>query len=94
LDVSEQRQAVPGGTLRTRPGSRFPPGATVLSGGVNFCVFSRDATQVELLLYAAADARGAFQIIPLSPEHNRTFFFWHVFVERLPVGTGHRSGLT
>ena len=36
----------------TRPGSRFPPGATASPEGVNFCVFSRHATRVELLLYA------------------------------------------
>ena len=39
----------------TRPGSRFPPGPTVLPDGVNFCVFSRHATRVELCLY---DAQG------------------------------------
>ena len=29
----------------------------------------------------------AFQIIALQPEHNRSFFFWHVFVVGLPAGT-------
>ncbi len=70
-----------------RPGSRFPAGATALPDGVNFCVFSRDATRMELLLYAAADSPEPFQVITLAPEANRTFFFWHVFVERLPAGT-------
>jgi isoamylase len=40
----------------TCPGSRFPPGATPLPEGVNFCVFSRHATRVELLLYAEANS--------------------------------------
>jgi glycogen operon protein len=71
----------------TRPGSRFPPGAAASPDGVNFCIFSRHATRVELLLYAAADSAEPFQVIALSPERNRTFFFWHVFVERLPPGT-------
>lgn len=70
-----------------RPGSRFPPGATVNKDGVNFCIFSQHATQVELLLYAAADSSAPLQIILLDPEHNRSFFFWHVFVVGLPVGT-------
>ena len=39
-----------------RPGSRFPAGASALPGGVNFCVFSRDATRMELLLYRAVDS--------------------------------------
>jgi glycogen operon protein len=64
----------------TRPGSRFPPGASVLPDGVNFCIFSRHATRVELLLYGQADSAEPFQVIELSPEQNRTFFFWHVFV--------------
>ena len=71
----------------TRPGSRFPPGATALPDGVNFCVFSRHATRVELLLYAAADSPEPFQVIALAPERNRTFLFWHVFVEGLPPRT-------
>jgi isoamylase len=69
------------------PGSRFPPGATVVPGGVNFCVFSRHATRVELLLYAAPSSREPFQIVPLVPERNRTFFYWHVLVENLPLHT-------
>jgi len=71
----------------TRPGSRFPPGAAVFPDGVNFCVFSRHATHVELLLYVAGDSPEPFQVIALAPERNRTFFFWHVFVEGLPPGT-------
>jgi len=37
-----------------RPGSRFPPGATAGADGVNFSLFNRHASRVELLLYAAA----------------------------------------
>ena len=70
----------------TRPGTRFPAGATALPEGVNFCVFSRHATRMELLLYAAADSPQPFQVIALSPEENRSFYFWHVFVEGLPPG--------
>ena len=80
----------------TRPGSRFPPGATALPDGVNFCVFSRHATRVELLLYAEADSPEPFQVIALAPEQNRTFFFWHVFVEGLaargPATPGASTG--
>ncbi|SFI17702.1 glycogen debranching protein GlgX [Nitrosomonas sp. Nm34] len=69
------------------PGSRFPPGATVSAEGVNFCIFSRHAKRAELLLYAAADSSTPFQMILLDPELNHSFFFWHVFVKDLPVGT-------
>jgi isoamylase len=70
-----------------RAGSRFPSGATVVPGGVNFCVFCRYATHVELLLYAKPDSAEPLQSITLTSEDNRTFFYWHVFVENLPVHT-------
>ena len=54
---------------------------------MNFCVFSRHANWVELLLYAAADSPEPFQVITLTPELHRTFFFWHVLVEGLPLHT-------
>ena len=71
---------------KTQPGHRYPPGATVETGGVNFSVFSQHATNVELLLYQTANSPVPFQIIRLEPEINRTFFFWHVYVEELPYG--------
>ncbi len=55
--------------------------------GVNFCIFGRHATQVELLLYAAPDSPEPFQVITLSSECNRTFFYWHVLVLDLPIRT-------
>jgi isoamylase len=66
-------------------GSRFPPGATLVEGGVNFCIFFRDAAEVELLLYETPTSPEPFQIIALTAETNRTFYYWHVFVEGLPV---------
>jgi glycogen operon protein len=72
-------------TYGTRPGSRFPPGATVGPGGVNFCVFCRHATRVELLLYESAESAEPFQVVVLNSEENRTFYFWHVLVEDLPL---------
>jgi glycogen operon protein len=72
---------------RVGNGSRFPPGATVVPAGVNFCIYCRHATQVELLLYAAPDSPEPFQVITLSPERNRSYFYWHVLVEGLPLRT-------
>jgi len=69
------------------PGNRLPPGATADAGGVNFSVFSRDATAMQLCLYERADSENPFQILDLDPALHRTFFFWHIYVERLPVGT-------
>lgn len=80
-----QGRPVPGRTYATRPGSWHASGASVADDGVNFALFSRHATRVELLLYEAADSAEPFQVIELDPDENRTFFVWHVFVEGLPV---------
>jgi glycogen operon protein len=73
-------------TFRTRPGWRYPPGASHDAAGTNFSVFSRNATGVELLLFERAESPEPFQSIVLDPEVHRTFFFWHVYVEGLPPG--------
>jgi glycogen operon protein len=62
-------------------GHRYPSGATAAEDGVNFSIFSRHATAVQLLLYEMPDSSSPFQVIDLDPAANRTFFFWHVFVE-------------
>jgi isoamylase len=74
-------------TYSTRSGTRFPPGASSTAEGVNFSVFSRNAKRVELLLYDSADGAEPVQIVALDPDTNRSFFFWHVFLEGLSAGT-------
>ncbi|MCJ7600246.1 MAG: alpha-amylase family glycosyl hydrolase, partial [Desulfobulbaceae bacterium] len=69
-----------------KPGRRYPPGAKVSAKGVNFCIFSRQATAMELLLYSDPHSTEPFQVVALDPHENRTFFFWHVFIEGLPTG--------
>ena len=74
-------------TYSTQSGTRFPPGASATAEGVNFSVFSKNASRVELLLYDAADSPKPVQVISLDADTNRSYFFWHVFVEGLPSGT-------
>ena len=74
------------GPFKTSKGNRHNIGASIDETGVNFCVFSRHATAMELLLFEFADSTEPFQIIRLDPLHNRTFFFWHVQVEGLQAG--------
>ncbi|MCF7993428.1 MAG: glycogen debranching protein GlgX [Chromatiaceae bacterium] len=71
---------------RTQAGDWGLSGATFADNGVNFCCFSRHATQVELLLFEHERSREPFQIIQLDPNTHRTFFFWHVLVEGLSDG--------
>ncbi|MBI5624990.1 MAG: glycogen-debranching protein [Elusimicrobia bacterium] len=79
------RQESERGTVKTSRGRPHPLGATLEPGGVNFSVFSENATGVELLLFERHDSAEPFETVVLDPEQNRTFHFWHVFVE----GLGH-----
>ncbi|MDJ0928374.1 MAG: glycogen debranching protein GlgX [Gammaproteobacteria bacterium] len=65
----------------TRPGDHLPAGARPREQGINFSVFSRNATRMWLHLYDSATALEPLQVIELDPATQRTFFFWHVFVE-------------
>ena len=67
-------------------GRHLPSGAQADAGGVNFSLFARDATAVELRLFERADSGVPFQVIPLDPDVHRTFFFWHVYVQGLAPG--------
>src|SRR5271155_5366747 len=69
--------------FQTAPGSPHPLGATPQQGGVNFSLFSQNATGVQLLLFAAAADPQPIQTIELDPFVNKTFHFWHVFVHGL-----------
>jgi isoamylase len=67
-------------------GSPHPLGATPRPDGVNFSLFSENATGVELLLFAGHDSPQPFQTIQLNPATNHSFHFWHVFVRGLSAG--------
>src|SRR5512135_1209097 len=62
------------------PGRSWPLGATPVEGGVNFSIWTRHATAVELCLFdAAEDARPA-RVLRLDPATHRTYHYWHVEV--------------
>jgi isoamylase len=68
------------------PGQSYPLGATVYTVGVNFCLYSKHATGVDLLLFAADNLTVPSQVITFDPEWNRTFYYWHLFVPGLKSG--------
>src|SRR5262245_29128843 len=72
------------------PGRSSPLGATVVAGGVNFSVFSRNASNVELCLFDAEDDPKPARVIPLNPETNPTYHYWHTFVPG--IGSGQIYG--
>ena len=70
----------------TTPGKCHPLGATVTPEGANFAIFSRSATDMELLFFENADAPTASRVIRLNPRLNRTCDYWHVFVPGVTPG--------
>ena len=75
------------------PGKTAPLGASISADGVNFSVFSKSATSMELLLFDSVDDGEPSRVIPLSPKDHRTFHYWHAFVHGLRPGQlyGYRA---
>src|SRR5262245_11275414 len=67
-------------------GVSSPLGSTVCDGGVNFSVYSRSASGVDLLLFDGEDDGQPARVIPIDPVQNRTYHYWHVFVPRVQAG--------
>ncbi|PYN43949.1 MAG: glycogen debranching enzyme GlgX [Candidatus Rokuibacteriota bacterium] len=67
-------------------GDSSPLGATPSPDGVNFSVFSRHATGVELLLFDGIDDTKAASVVRLDPAANRTYYYWHVFAPNVRPG--------
>jgi glycogen operon protein len=67
-------------------GRSSPLGATAVDGGVNFSLFSRAATGVELLFFDREDDATPSRVVEIDPATNRTYHYWHVFVPRVLPG--------
>jgi isoamylase len=67
-------------------GASSPLGATPGRAGVNFSVFSKHATAVELLLFDRVEGAKATRVIRLDTVANRTYHYWHVFVPDVAAG--------
>jgi glycogen operon protein len=67
-------------------GRSSPLGASVCDGGVNFSLFSRTATSVELLLFDRSDDPTPSRTIPIDAISNHTYHYWHAFVPRVRPG--------
>ena len=66
-------------------GRSHPLGATLVTGGANFSVYSSSASAVELVLFdREGDGRPA-RVVPIDPA-NRTYHYWHVFVPGIQAG--------
>jgi isoamylase len=65
------------------PGRASPLGATVCDSGVNFAIFSENATKVELCLFDSPDAKGESQRIALPEKTNQV---WHGYLPDVKPG--------
>ncbi len=86
-----------------KPGKPLPLGPTIMREGVNFSVFSRNATSISLVLFEKANPKPIAEI-SLDPAMNRTGDIWHIHLVGVdsslryayraggpfdPGGTGH-----
>src|ERR1700730_12548773 len=81
--TQEQRTGTPRCVRRARPGRPYPLGANWDGCGVNFALYSENATRVELCLFDSPEAESESVRIPL-PEN--TDMIWHAYLPELTPG--------
>ena len=76
-----------------RVGVPLPLGAFPRGDGVNFAVFSRDASRIRLELFDHPDDATAARVMELDPARNRTSDVWHIWVQGIQPGQlyGYRA---
>ncbi len=67
-------------------GSSAHLGSSVSGGGVNFSIYAKFATAVELLLFDREDAAEPSRIVALDPGRHRTYHYWHCWLEGIGAG--------
>jgi isoamylase len=69
-----------------RLGVPLPLGTYAVGKGVNFALFSRNASRIRLELFDDPEDATAARVIDLDPARNRTGDVWHVWVEGIGPG--------
>jgi len=67
------------GVWKCKKGKPLPLGATVVTKGVNFALFSRHATSVMLVFFEKGSPETVGEIV-LDPKVNKTGDIWHILV--------------
>ena len=84
---STRAKASKSGTVAVETvGSAEPLGTAVTPDGVNFSVFSKYATGVDLLLFNHTDDAKPSRVVQFDPVANHTYHYWHVFVPGVKAG--------
>ncbi|MCF0242958.1 MAG: glycogen debranching protein GlgX [Treponema sp.] len=73
--------------LVVKNGFPLNSGATVMNGGVNFCVYSRNATRVVIYFFNSESDALPSESYEFNPNINKTGDIWHCFVEGKGAGT-------
>ena len=89
-DLNEDRSSLLGShqldELSSHLGEAFPLGATPGIEGVNFSIFCRNGTEVQLLFFDQVDDLNPSRKIKLDGRLNRTYNYWHIFIKNLKPG--------
>ncbi len=72
--------------LKTAPGLPSPLGANIINNGVQFSIFTRNASGVRLLLFDTPDADSDYTEIQLDPYLHKTGDVWHIWIAGLSEG--------
>ena len=68
------------------PGVAHPLGATVTRHGVNFCVYAKRATGIDIQLFYGPEDLVPTRIVSLDPKVHRTGEYWHVLIPGIVPG--------
>ena len=72
------------------PGVAHPLGATVTPTGVNFGVYAKHATGIDIQFFYAAEDLTPTRVVTLDPAVHRTGEYWHALVPGVGPGTALR----
>lgn len=61
-------------------------GSTVFPDGVNFSLYCKNGTGVELLFFDNMDDIAPTRVVTLDPKCNRTYHYWHIFIPGIANG--------
>jgi isoamylase len=73
-------------SIEVAPGEPLPLGPRIGTGGVNFALFSRDASSVSLLLFKDPTDELPAMTVELDPARHRTGDIWHAWVGGIGKG--------
>ena len=72
---------LPMADIKVHNGMPLGMGAVITPQGVNFSIYSRDATKVSLVLFNSENDEKPSAVIDFDSHANRTGDIWHILIE-------------